>query len=92
MDAYPEKVFTGARIQQIRLSFTTTQNVVTYPVIVSTPNPDLKLLPGMTANLTFQISELKDILKVPNAALRYFPEKDAGPRRGPETAGTESGP
>ncbi len=75
VDAYPEKVFTEAKIQQIRLSFTTTQNVVTYPVIVSTPNPDLKLLPGMTANLTFQISLLKDILKVPNAALRYFPEK-----------------
>lgn len=75
VDAYPEKVFTGARVQQIRLSFTTTQNVVTYPVIVSTPNPDLKLLPGMTANLTFQISLLEDILKVPNAALRYFPEK-----------------
>ena len=75
VDAYPEKVFTGAKVQQIRLSFTTTQNVVTYPVIVSTPNPDLKLLPGMTANLTFQISLLEDILKVPNAALRYFPEK-----------------
>ncbi len=75
VDAYPEKVFTGAKVQQIRLSFTTTQNVVTYPVIVSTPNPDLKLLPGMTANLTFQISLLKDILKVPNAALRYFPDK-----------------
>ena len=75
VDAYPEKVFMGAKIQQIRLSFTTTQNVVTYPVIVSTPNPDLKLLPGMTANLTFQISLLEDILKVPNAALRYFPEK-----------------
>lgn len=75
VDAYPEKVFTGAQVQQIRLSSATTQNVVTYPVIVSTVNPDLKLLPGMTANLTFQITELKDILKVPNAALRYFPDK-----------------
>jgi len=75
VDAYPETVFRGARIQQIRLSSTTNQNVVTYPVIVSTTNPDLKLLPGMTANLTFQINELKDILKVPNAALRYFPDK-----------------
>lgn len=76
VDAYPEQVFRGAKIEQIRLSSTTTQNVVTYPVIVSTANPDLKLLPGMTANLTFQISELKDILKVPNAALRYFPDKN----------------
>jgi HlyD family secretion protein len=49
---------------------------VTYPVIVSTANPELKLLPGMTANLTFQVRELKDILKVPNAALRYFPDKE----------------
>ena len=75
VDAYPEKVFAGAQVQQIRLSSATTQNVVTYPVIVSTVNPDLKLLPGMTANLTFQIKELNDILKVPNAALRYFPDK-----------------
>ena len=76
VDAYPEVVFTDAKIQQIRLSSSTTQNVVTYPVIVSTPNPDLKLLPGMTANLTFQVRELKGILKVPNAALRYFPDKE----------------
>ena len=76
VDAYPEVVFSDAKIQQIRLSSTTTQNVVTYPVIVSTANPELKLLPGMTANLTFQVRELNGILKVPNAALRYFPEKD----------------
>ncbi len=76
VDAYPEKVFSDAIVQQIRLSSTTTQNVVTYPVIVSTPNADLKLLPGMTANLTFQIKELKEILKVPNSALRYFPDKE----------------
>lgn len=76
VDAYPEKVFSNAMVQQIRLSSTTTQNVVTYPVIVSTPNADLKLLPGMTANLTFQIKELKEILKVPNSALRYFPDKE----------------
>ena len=76
VDAYPEKVFSNATVQQIRLSSTTTQNVVTYPVIVSTPNADLKLLPGMTANLTFQIKQLKDILKVPNSALRYFPDKE----------------
>ena len=76
VDAYPEVIFRDAKIQQIRLGSTTTQNVVTYPVIVSTPNLELKLLPGMTANLTFQVRELKDILKVPNAALRYFPEKE----------------
>jgi HlyD family secretion protein len=52
------------------------QNVVTYPVIVATANPELKLLPGMTANLTFQVTELKDVLKIPNEALRFNPEKD----------------
>jgi HlyD family secretion protein len=75
VDAYPETVFRGATIRQIRLSSTVNQNVVTYPVVVSTPNPDLKLLPGMTANLTFQIKQFEDILKVPNSALRYFPDK-----------------
>lgn len=75
VDAYPDRVFRGATIRQIRLSSTVNQNVVTYPVVVSTPNPDLKLLPGMTANLTFQIKQFDDILKVPNSALRYFPDK-----------------
>lgn len=75
VDAYPDVVFKDAIIEQIRIAPTVAQNVVTYPVIVATPNPDLKLLPGMTANLTFQVSELKNILKVPNEALRYNPEK-----------------
>ena len=75
VDAYPDVVFRDAAIDQIRISPTVSQNVVTYPVIVATPNPDLKLLPGMTANLTFQVSELKSILKIPNEALRFNPEK-----------------
>ena len=75
VDAYPEEVFRDAVIDQIRISPTVNQNVVTYPVIVATPNPDLKLLPGMTANLTFQVTELKDVLKIPNEALRFNPEK-----------------
>ena len=75
MDAYPDIVFRDAEIDQIRISPTVSQNVVTYPVIVATTNPDLKLLPGMTANLTFQVSELKNILKIPNEALRFNPEK-----------------
>ena len=53
VDAYPEKLFRGT-IHEIRLNSTTVQNVVTYPVIVSAPNPDLELLPGMTASLSFQ--------------------------------------
>jgi HlyD family secretion protein len=75
VDAYPEEVFRDAVIDQIRISPTVNQNVVTYPVIVATANPELKLLPGMTANLTFQVTELKDVLKIPNEALRFNPEK-----------------
>jgi HlyD family secretion protein len=75
VDAYPDEVFRDATIEQIRISPTVSQNVVTYPVIVATPNAELKLLPGMTASLTFQVSELKGILKIPNEALRFNPEK-----------------
>jgi HlyD family secretion protein len=75
VDAYPDEVFRDGSIEQIRLSPIVNQQVVTYPVIVATPNPELKLLPGMTANLTFLVAELKDVLKIPNAALRYYPDK-----------------
>jgi HlyD family secretion protein len=72
VDAYREEVFNGV-VSQIRLNPTTTQNVVTYTVVVEAPNPELKLLPGMTANLEFQVRKHQDVLRVPNAALRYFP-------------------
>jgi HlyD family secretion protein len=72
VDAYPDKVFSGT-ILEIRLSSTTEQNVVTYPVIVSTPNPELELLPGMTASLSFQVDHQADVVKIPNAALRFYP-------------------
>src|SRR5262249_26434705 len=45
-----------------------------YPVVVETPNPDLKLMPGMTANLSFQVSEATETLRIPNAALRFYPQ------------------
>ena len=73
VDAYPESIFTG-KIHQVRLSSSETQNVVTYPVIVSAGNPDLKLLPGMTASLSFQIEHKKGVVKIPNAALRFYPK------------------
>ena len=57
----------------IRLNPTTTSNVVTYTVVVEAPNPALKLLPGMTANLSFRIDQRKDVLRIPNAALRFLP-------------------
>jgi HlyD family secretion protein len=75
VDAYPDDLFDG-KIYQIRMNSTTTQNVVTYPVIVSTANPDLKLRPGMTATISFQVGQRPDALRIPNAALRFFPQRD----------------
>ncbi len=74
VDAYPDDLFEGI-IEQIRFSSTAVENVVTYPVIVAAPNPNLKLLPGMTADLSFQIDEKQDVVCVPNAALRFFPSE-----------------
>ncbi|MFH1267460.1 MAG: efflux RND transporter periplasmic adaptor subunit, partial [Planctomycetota bacterium] len=75
VDAYADDLFEG-RIYQIRKNPATTQNVVTYPVVVTTSNPEMKLLPGMTANLSFQIEKCQDVVKVPNAALRFYPKKE----------------
>jgi len=72
VDAYPDDTFTGT-IEQVRKNSTTTENVVTSPVAVAAPNPDMKLLPGMTASLSFQVDHRKDVLRVPNAALRFYP-------------------
>jgi len=73
VDAYPDKLFKNGRIEQVRFSSTVNQNVVTYPVVVATPNSELLLLPGMTANLTFQIRTLDEIIKIPNMALWFHP-------------------
>jgi len=75
VDAYPEGLFTG-EVSEVRWNPTTEQNVVTYPVVVEAPNPDMKLMPGMTANISFRISEHKDVLKIPNAALRFYPKPE----------------
>ncbi|MCH5232694.1 MAG: efflux RND transporter periplasmic adaptor subunit [Muribaculaceae bacterium] len=72
VDAYPDDIFNGT-VTQVRLNPTTTSNVVTYEVIVNAPNPDLKLIPGMTANLTIYTLELDDILAVPLKALKFEP-------------------
>jgi HlyD family secretion protein len=73
VDAYPQDAFEGS-IKQIRLSPIINQNVVTYPVVVSASNPAGKLMPGMTASLSFQIDHRQECTRVPNAALRYFPD------------------
>lgn len=72
VDAYPDNKFTG-RVGQIRLSPTTVSNVVTYTVIINADNPEEKLLPGMTANLLFEVEKRENVLRVPNAALRFVP-------------------
>ena len=72
VDAYPQDTFTG-KIAEVRLEPQTVQNVVTYGVIVSVENPQLKLKPGMTANLTMTVEQRDNVLTVPNAALRFTP-------------------
>ena len=74
VDAYQDTLFEG-KILQIRPNPNSDQNVITYPVIVETPNPGMKLLPGMTANLSFEIERREDILRVPGAAIRYVPDE-----------------
>ncbi len=73
VDAYPDELFEG-RVHEVRLNHSTTQNVVTYPVIVSAPNPELKLLPGMTASISFQTAYRENVVKIPNASLRFYPD------------------
>jgi len=75
VDAYPDDLFQG-EIHQVRMNPTTLQNVVTYTVVVETPNPEMKLLPGMTAKLSFQIDKHEGVIKVPNAALRFYPKPE----------------
>lgn len=81
VDAFPGKDFDG-KIEQMRLNPVNVQNVVTYNVVIDVDNPDQKLKPGMTANLTVTIDERNDVLKVPNAALRFTPQDAAGQRTG----------
>jgi HlyD family secretion protein len=75
VDAYPDRVFQGA-VKQIRKAPQIVQNVVTYTVIVSADNAELLLLPGMTAILRIVITEMHDVMKVPNAALRFRPAEE----------------
>jgi HlyD family secretion protein len=73
VDSYPDQEFRG-RIAQIRLNATVSQNVVTYPVIIEVGNPDEKLRPKMTANVTIDVAMVQDVLRIPNAALRFKPD------------------
>jgi HlyD family secretion protein len=92
VDAFPGKDFDG-KIQQMRLNPQNVQNVVTYNVVIDVSNPEQKLKPGMTANLTITIDERNNVLKVPNSALRFTPTDASGQRigRSADSAGNSGG-
>ena len=73
VDAFPTETFTGD-VRQVRLQPVVTSNVVTYTVIVNAPNPELKLMPGMTANITVLVQKLDSVLTIPGKALRFTPD------------------
>lgn len=75
VDAHPNEEFTG-RVRQVRLNPIVEQNVVTYAAIVTAPNPELKLMPGMTATITVETDRRDNALRVPNAAVRFRPSAE----------------
>lgn len=77
VDAYPDEEFRG-RIAQIRYNAQVNQNVVTYPVILEVENPEGRLRPKMTANVTIDVATVRNVLRVPNAALRFKPPQAEG--------------
>ena len=78
VDAYPGQTFRGS-VMQVRHSPTNVQNVITYTVVIAVDNPDMKLFPGMTANVRLVTDRLSGVLKVPSAALRFRPPEDLLP-------------
>jgi HlyD family secretion protein len=76
VDAFPTQKFKG-KVSAVRLNATTVQNVVTYTTIVDFDNPELKLFPGMTAYVSVPVATANDVVKVPNASLRYTPDLTA---------------
>ena len=74
VDAYPDDTFSGV-VKQVRQEATTESNVVTYQVVISAPNSDLKLKPGLTANVTIYTNEVKNVLTVPAKALKFTPNE-----------------
>ena len=75
VDAYMDQMFNGT-VRQVRLQPVTLQNVVNYTVVIDVPNPEKKLMPGMTANLTVKIQEALNVFKVPSASLRFWPPQE----------------
>ena len=79
VDAYPNDTFRGT-VSQVRLQPVVSQNVVSYVTIIDVPNPALKLKPGMTANVTVEVARADNVLRVPNAALRFRPTQELLPQ------------
>lgn len=86
VDAFPDKEYSG-EVRQVRLNAKTEQNVVTYNVVVDVANPDLVLLPGMTANLRVQVETRRNVLRVPSVALRFRPQADGAATEARKTRG-----
>ncbi len=84
VDAYPGQTFKGS-VTQVRKAPINVQNVITYDAVISVSNPDLKLFPGMTANVKILVAQRPNVLRVPNAALRYHPAAEAAPTAGRST-------
>lgn len=91
VDAFPARTFEGA-VEQIRKAAQNVQNVVTYTVVVATKNPALTLLPGMTANARIVTDQRSNVLKVPNAALRWRPPGSAAAKDDAPTPAAANGP
>lgn len=91
VDAFPDDKFEGT-VTQVRLNPTTESNVVTYEVIVAAPNPELKLIPGLTANVTIRVTNDKDVPTVPNRALRFTPHDYPDADQLPHIAGQAPAP
>jgi HlyD family secretion protein len=79
VDSFPRETFTGT-VAQVRMNATTIQNVVTYNTMVAFDNPDLKLFPGMTAYISIPVSEARNVVKIPNGALRFNPDMSESQR------------
>lgn len=95
VDAHPDQTFRGT-VRQVRLSPKVEQNVVNYTVIIDVPNPELKLMPGMTATVTIQITKRESVLLIPTIALRFNPpenyieqQKDSTQERGGDSSRSE---
>ena len=92
VDSFPGRTFNG-KVSQVRKAATVVQNVVTYITVIATSNPDLMLVPGMTANVRILTDNRENVLKVPNGALRFRPQRPptAAPGKAPAKAGGQAG-